>query len=144
VTPVIQVGGWDELQSLALPVRETVFVIEQGVPAELEHDAQDPHSVHALACVDGQPVGTGRLTPDGHIGRMAVLPPWRGRGIGTTLLQALIAQARREGLPALELNAQVHAIPFYQRLGFVPEGEVFDDAGLPHRRMHYPLTDPKV
>jgi predicted GNAT family N-acyltransferase len=144
VTPVIQVGSWDELQSLALPVRETVFVIEQGVPAELERDEQDPHSVHALACVDGQPVGTGRLTPDGHIGRMAVLPAWRGRGIGTSLLQALIAQARSAGLPALELNAQLHAIPFYRRLGFIAEGEVFDDAGLPHRRMHYPLAAPKV
>lgn len=142
--PRLQTGDWSELQALALPVREAVFIHEQGVPAELERDELDPLSRHVVATIDGRPVGTARLTPEAHIGRMAVLPPWRGRGIGTAMLQALIAQARSQGLPALHLNAQVHAIPFYQRLGFGAEGEVFDDAGLPHRRMHYRLDRPKV
>lgn len=132
---VVRLGSWDELAALASPIRFTVFVEEQRVPVELELDEFDPLSCHAVAWVDGTPVGTGRLLPDGHIGRMAVRPAWRGRGVGAALLEALIDEAGRRGMGRLALNAQTHALGFYARFGFTPVGEVFDDAGLPHRTM---------
>lgn len=117
-------------------VRTSVFVDGQGVPAELERDALDPLSTHVLArAADGTPIGTARLTPDRRIGRMAVLGPCRGRGIGEALLAALVAHARAQGWPEVSLHAQLHALPFYARAGFVPAGPVFSEAGIDHRRM---------
>ena len=144
MTVQVRIGGWDELGEPALRIRHAVFVVEQSVPPELEHDAEDLQCRHALATVDGLPVGTGRLTGDAHIGRMALLRDYRGRGIGSRLLRALIEEARARGDREVVLNAQIQAIPFYQRLGFVAEGSVFDDAGIPHRRMRYRLPQAKV
>lgn len=122
-------------------VRETVFVHEQQVPLALEWDELDPVAYHALAlATDGQPVGTGRLTAGGRIGRMAVLAPWRGSGIGSALLRHLLAVARRQALPAVELHAQVEAIGFYARHGFIAWGEPFDEAGIQHRHMRLDLS----
>lgn len=145
-------------------VREAVFVREQGVPAELERDAADPHCLHVLACdADGRPIGTGRLvppflavngcvgqdsTPDKvhaaaaatpHIGRMAVLGDWRGRGVGETMLAALTEWARERGWRVLALNAQASAIPFYARLGYLPHGARFMEAGIEHQAMRRTL-----
>ena len=89
---------------------------------------------------DGNPIGTGRLLPDGHIGRMAVLREWRGRGVGTALLRALMEEGRKQGFERLILAAQVQAMPFYEKEGFVAEGDVFDDAGIPHRNMVWRKT----
>ena len=118
-------------------VRDEVFVAEQGVPAELERDAaRDPSCVHVLARLeDGTPIGTGRLTPHRHIGRMAVRRAARGAGVGGAVLQALIAEAARRGLREVALNAQTHALAFYRRHGFEAVGEVFMEAGIPHRAM---------
>jgi len=117
-------------------VREAVFMREQGVPLELEWDGLDEDCLHVLALDEnGYAIGCGRLTPDAHIGRMAVLGVWRGRGVGSALLRALLDEARRRGLHEVALNAQVQALPFYRRFGFVEEGEVFMDAGMPHREM---------
>ncbi len=114
-------------------VRHRVFVQEQNVPAELETDALDPLSVHVLATDGaGQPIGTGRVAPDGRIGRMAVLADWRNRGVGESLLLALVDQARGRGLHAVHLHAQLPARSFYARQGFLPEGEVFEEAGIAH------------
>lgn len=121
-------------------VRTTVFVAEQGVPRDVEHDALDPLSLHILATVDGEVVGTGRLTPRGHIGRMAVLGPFRGRGVGRRMLRHLINEARKRGLTELTLAAQTHAITFYEASGFHPEGAVFQQAGIDHRRMRLSLA----
>ncbi len=132
---VLRLGNWAELGAEAGPIRFEVFVEEQKVPAEMELDELDALSCHALALADGQPVGTGRLLPDGHIGRMAVLAGWRGRGVGAALLQALIDEAGRRGVARLVLSAQTHALGFYARFGFVPEGEVYEEAGLPHQVM---------
>ena len=132
---VLRLGGWAELAAQAAPIRFEVFVEEQRVPAEMELDEFDAQSCHALALVDGQPVGTGRLLPDGHIGRMAVVVGWRGRGVGAALLQALIDEAGRRGIAQLALSAQTHALGFYRRFGFMPEGEVYEEAGLPHQVM---------
>ncbi len=132
---VLRLGNWAELGAEAGPIRFEVFVEEQKVPAEMELDEFDALSCHALALVDGQPVGTGRLLADGHIGRMAVLAGWRGQGVGAALLQGLIDEAGRRGMAQLALSAQTHALGFYTRFGFVPEGEVYDEAGLPHQVM---------
>ncbi len=137
----IVTGDWDRLREDAQALRTEVFVIEQNVPIELEWDEDDSVSLHAVAYdAHGQPVGTGRLLPDGHIGRMAVVQSLRGRGIGRQVLLALIAEARDHGHQELLLHAQTHAIAFYQREGFVCEGEEFIEADMPHRRMRLRLT----
>lgn len=117
-------------------LRASVFIDEQQVPAELERDALDPLSFHVLA-VDarGQPLGTARLTPERRIGRMAVLAAHRGRGIGQAMLAALVEEARHRGWAEVALHAQLHALPFYARAGFVPCGPVFVEAGIGHREM---------
>lgn len=117
-------------------VREQVFVQEQNVPAELERDAIDPLCRHVLVRdAQGQPIGTGRLTPDHRIGRMAVLREWRGKGIGEAMLRALVGEARRLGWHELGLHAQVSAIGFYARHGFLPQGPRFSEAGIEHQTM---------
>lgn len=131
----IRLGDWHELAAQATPVRFEVFVDEQKVPADMELDEFDAQSCHALALAGDEVVGTGRLLPDGHIGRMAVLADWRGRGVGEAILQALIDEAERRGMRRLALSAQTHALGFYSRFGFVPEGDVYDEAGLPHQAM---------
>lgn len=132
----IEVVGWDEAELLVMPVRTEVFVVEQGVPAEIERDAFDAVCRHAIARdAGGRVVATGRLLPDGHIGRMAVLRAARGAGVGGAVLQALIAEAARRGLREVALAAQTHALDFYLRHGFEAVGEVFMEAGIPHRAM---------
>lgn len=132
----VELGDWASMRAAAERVRFTVFVEEQKVPAEIELDEFDPVSLHALAFgADGAVLGTGRLLPDGHIGRMAVLRETRGAGVGGALLRALMQAARSRGDRRVVLSAQTHAIPFYERFGFVAEGEEYDDAGIPHRRM---------
>ena len=122
----------DELRS----VREIVFVREQHVPAEMERDALDPQCVHVIArTADGIAIGTGRLTPDHRIGRMAVLREWRGKGVGDAMLLALVEQARERGWREVALNAQASAITFYTRHGFLPHGERFVEAGIEHLAM---------
>ncbi len=111
-------------------------MVEQNVPVALERDEHDPVCDHLLAQDRrGRGIGTGRLLADGHIGRLAVLAPWRGRGVGRALMLQLMERARRRGFGHVELSAQTHALAFYQSLGFVAEGEVYQEAGLPHRHM---------
>jgi predicted GNAT family N-acyltransferase len=136
----IVTGDWESVREDAQRVRIEVFVIEQNVPIELEWDEGDEVSTHAIAYDDeGQPVATGRLLPDGHIGRMAVIKPLRGRGLGTEVLQALLLQARTEGHKDLLLHAQTHALAFYEKQGFIAEGDEFLEADMPHRLMRLTL-----
>lgn len=135
----VSLCNWnDPAQQVALrTVRGEVFQREQGVPEELEWDDLDAVAVHVLARdTFGNAIGCGRLLPDGHIGRVAVLRHWRGKGVGTEIMQVLIALARERGHDELHLNAQTQAVPFYERLGFRAQGEEFLDAGIPHRHMH--------
>ena len=131
----IRLLDWQSAQADAKPIRFTVFVDEQRVPAGIELDEHDARCVHALAYLDGEAVGTGRLLPDGHIGRMAVLKAERGKGTGKALLRALIDAARRRGDREVLLSAQVHAVGFYRAEGFQPEGPVYEEAGIPHQAM---------
>ena len=124
-------------------VRYAVFVEEQRVPEELEWDELDEIAWHVLAVSGaGEPIGTGRLLPEGRIGRMAVARDWRNRGVGAAVLQALIERARTMGLEHVHLHAQTHALGFYARYGFVVEGDEFDEAGIPHRAMSLTLAQP--
>lgn len=136
MTYVIETVDFDMAREALREVRETVFVDEQAVTLEEEWDGVDSTCRHVLA-QDGNdaPIGTGRLSPDGHIGRMAVLESWRGRGVGGAILEALIALARQDGMRQVELLAQLHALPFYARHGFEAFGEEVYDARILHRRM---------
>ncbi len=135
----VRQADWATDASALRRVREQVFVREQRVPAELEWDGLDPQCDHVVAEMGGEAIGTGRLLPDGHIGRMAVIKAARGQGIGSALLSCLIDLAMVRGFRSIELNAQTHALPFYRRFGFVPEGDEFIEAGIPHRRMRRDL-----
>lgn len=129
-------GNWTQLRDAAAPIRQTVFVQEQGVPAEIEMDAFDATSVHAIALdSEGRAIGTGRLLEDGHIGRMAVSAEWRGQGVGRALLLRLMDEARKRHYAALRLNAQIHAAEFYRPFGFTQIGDEFMEAGIRHVEM---------
>ena len=117
-------------------VREAVFIREQGVPPELEWDEFDVSCVHLLVTdSSGNPIGTARLLPDASIGRMAVLRDWRCKGVGSALMHQLLKEAENRQLPTVTLNAQTHAIGFYNRFGFQQIGSEFLDAGIPHVKM---------
>lgn len=132
----VELGDWNAMRDEARAIRYTVFVEEQGVPVELEWDDFDAQCVHAIARdADGRAIATGRLLPDGHIGRMAVLAAARGTGVGSQVLGALMAHAQARGDASVILNAQTHAAPFYARHGFKPEGEEFLEAGIAHITM---------
>ena len=139
VEPADYVVDFKDLRS----IREPVFVVEQDVPLEEEWDELDPKCQHVIARdAEHKPIGTGRLTPEHKIGRMAVLREWRGKGVGEALLVALIDQARAQGLREVSLNAQVGALGFYEKFGFQPYGERFEEAGIEHQAMKRVLDPP--
>lgn len=135
---------WSADRADLAAIRRDVFIDEQQVPADLEWDGEDELAQHWLAWCDDHPVGTVRLLRDGHIGRMAVRKDWRQRGIGSALLQSVIASATHHNLRELYLHAQTHAIDFYARHGFQVEGPEFMDAGIPHRTMRRLLRAERV
>ena len=130
----------EQAQPTAGPLRFAIFVGEQNVPSGIELDDQDANCVHAVAFdVDGKAIGTGRLLPDGTIGRMAVVKEWRRRGIGAEILQALIAEAAKRGHAEVVISAQLQAAEFYREQGFAAEGKVYEEAGLLHQKMRRKL-----
>jgi predicted GNAT family N-acyltransferase len=132
----VSLVSWHDGEPLLRAVREAVFIGEQGVPEELEWDGLDADCRHALALsLQGEAIGCGRLLANGHIGRIAVLPQWREQRVGTAIMETLLAEAREQGMLHVDVDAQTQAMPFYQRLGFVEQGEEFMDAGLPHIKM---------
>jgi len=134
----VRTARWPEDAEALRTIRREVFIVEQNVPEELEWDGLDADCRHAIAAstlANGVAIGCGRLLPDGHIGRMAVREPWRGRGVGAALLRHLMDLALREGHARVVLNAQTHAMRFYERFGFTSVGEEFMEAGIPHRTM---------
>jgi len=136
----VEVGDWGQWQMLAAAIRQEVFVLEQLVPLEEEIDALDAQCVHAVAFDPlGAAVATGRLLPDGHIGRMAVQKPFRGQGAGSAVLTTLTQVAREKGFAEVVLSAQTHALGFYVAHGFIAEGREYLDANIPHILMRKPL-----
>ena len=132
----VRLVDWADAEVALRAVRTAVFIVEQRIPANLEWDADDARSLHALAeDAGGAPIGCGRLLPDGHVGRMAVVAPWRGRGVGAALLLRLVDAAHARGDARVVLNAQVQALPFYARFGFAPVGAPFVEADIPHQAM---------
>lgn len=129
-------ADWTKDRESLRQVRYQVFVVEQKVDEALEWDGIDGECRHVLAeDTAGRAIACGRLLPDGHIGRMAVLAEWRGLGVGRAVLRRLVEMGREVGFRELLLNAQTHALDFYAREGFVPFGEIFIDADIPHRAM---------
>jgi predicted GNAT family N-acyltransferase len=132
----VRLVDWAEAADGLRAVRRAVFIDEQAIPEDMEWDEFDEVCRHALAeDIGGKAVGCGRLLEDGHIGRLAVLPSWRGRGVGAALLCHLLDLARTRGHARAILNSQTQAIPFYARQGFVVEGDEYLEAGIPHRTM---------
>jgi len=132
----VRLADWSSDANRLMTVRRRVFIEEQGVPERLEWDGSDPGAVHFIAeDAQGRPVGTARLLEDGHVGRMAVLPQWRRRGVASALLREVMRTARALGLRRLKLNAQTQVLGFYEQHGFLVAGDEFQDAGIPHRRM---------
>ncbi|MEL0081881.1 MAG: GNAT family N-acetyltransferase [Gammaproteobacteria bacterium] len=135
----IAVASWEQHRSQLEQVRRSVFIDEQGVPAEIELDGEDIHCQHLLAldCSEqpARPVGTVRLLRDGRIGRLAVLKGYRRRGVGRQLLLEILQAARQRGHDTLYLHAQSQAQGFYTALGFQVEGDEFLEAGIPHINM---------
>ena len=132
--------SWHNGEPLLRSIREAVFIHEQGVSPQLEWDGLDESSHHVLALsTKGYAIGCGRITHDGKIGRIAVLPEWRGQRIGSAMLEALLEYAHARDYQVLELNAQIQAVKLYQRFAFLEVGEVFMDANIPHIKMQLRL-----
>ena len=133
---------WPQDADLVRAVRQQVFIIEQGIDPALEWTGDDQEFLCVLALdADQNPIGTGRVKVESEtatIGRMAVLKPFRGAGVGAAILSRLIEIGKAEGANKFELSAQVSAIAFYQKHGFVASGDVYLDANIEHRKMSRP------
>ena len=141
----ILLKSWKEAEVDAFLVRQEVFILEQGVPAELELDEFDSSAAHVLAYQDAHCIGTGRLmnlsARQAQIGCMAVLAKFREKGVGKQILRKLVELAASQGARVIILHSQVSAIPFYEKLGFQAQGDVYDEAGIPHRNMMLTLAN---
>lgn len=138
---LIRAADWSSAEAALAYVRRRVFIEEQAVPEDLEWDGEDAGAQHWLALIDGAPVGTVRMRAGGHIGRMAVLREQRRSGTGSLLLTAAISAARAQGLDEVRLHAQLQALDFYARHGFVAVGAEFMDAGIAHLEMRLRFSD---
>jgi predicted GNAT family N-acyltransferase len=132
----ISIVTWSNKQCELISVRRVVFIEEQKVPENIEIDGRDPDCCHVLACDGaGNPIGTARIDRTGKIGRMAVLPEYRRLGVGRKMLQAIIDCGRAKGIKDFHLSAQISAIGFYRKMGFLTYGEEFEEAGIRHINM---------
>lgn len=135
MTILVRPADWHCERSSIRTIREKVFVQEQKVPTELEWDDQEESAQHFLVFLDEKVVGTGRLTKEGKVGRMAISKTVRGQGLGAQLLRAICDYAQQSGYHRIYLHAQQHAEGFYTKAGFCKEGSVFYEAGIPHIKM---------
>ena len=138
MTTDIIVAQTDAQREDAFAVRIAVFVEEQQIPREEELDEADATAVHCVGYVNGTPVAAGRLVVGdgyGKVGRMAVLAPHRGTGMGARVLEALEREGVARGLREFRLSAQLSARGFYDRAGYVADGDLYDEVGIPHIAM---------
>lgn len=141
----IKAANWQTDKTALRAIRSEVFIEEQQVPVEVEWDDHDEHSYHWLALDEqNNPIGSCRLLTDGHITRMAVVKSQRGNGVGAALLQAALDQARTDNWFEVSLSAQLHAIPFYQKAGFIAQGPEYMDVNIPHRTMRLQLLPARL
>lgn len=132
----VRLAAWEADSPEIRAVRNTVFSDEQGISETLDFDGRDRECVHLLAYLaDGENIGTARMLPDGHVGRIAVHRQWRGKGVGTRLVEYLSEVARERGFTEILLHSQVQAAAFYSRLGFEARGDTFMEAGIEHVSM---------
>jgi predicted GNAT family N-acyltransferase len=132
----VESASWSAKENSIRQIRTEVFIREQCIPEDEEFDEADLTAVHVLVRNPaGEAVGTARLIENRKIGRVAVLKPWRGRGAGAAMIRHLMQVAREKGATCIELDAQTYAIPFYERLGYLTQGDEFMDAGIPHKKM---------
>lgn len=131
----VQSGHWDKLEQDAKFIRKQVFIIEQNIPEEEEWDDQDMISDHFVVYDQDQPIATARLLQNNSVGRVAVLKTYRGQGIGRMIMLEIIRQAHQQDRTFLQLSSQVHAISFYEKLGFSIQGDAYDECGIPHIKM---------
>ncbi|WP_318498503.1 GNAT family N-acetyltransferase [Photobacterium leiognathi] len=137
----IKIVAFDDAhRGLIRTVREQVFIQEQQIDPEIEFDNLDSEAVHVLVMDGEQPLGTGRILSDGHIGRIAIMKSARGQGLGAKVVQALVEYALQQGYPRVDLGAQTHAVDFYRKLGFMPYGDEFMEANIPHQAMEQMLA----
>lgn len=137
----IRIADWSDDQASIRTVRTEVFIREQQVPESLEWDDEDAHCIHLLAWSNNdQLLGTARMLANGQIGRLAVLKPYRGMGVGKKMLQTLLDIAEQKKFKFVFLNSQTHAIDFYRAFGFREVGSSFNEAGIPHCRMKKEIT----
>ncbi len=126
---------WRDEESHLRYIRTDVFIEEQHVPEEMEWDEYDDACVHVLVKSNNDAIATGRILENGQIGRMAVLKSYRQSGVGSKILEKLLSVAELKNMKAVFLNSQIDAVSFYRKFGFEEEGDVFDDAGIPHLKM---------
>ena len=132
----VSIVTWPDKRAELTSVRRAVFIDEQNVPEHIEMDDRDAHCYHVLACDKlGDPVGTARIDANGKIGRMAVLREHRGLGVGRKMLRAIMDHGRASGITDFHLSSQISAVGFYERMGFEPFGEEFEEAGIRHINM---------
>ncbi|WP_305420090.1 GNAT family N-acetyltransferase [Photobacterium leiognathi] len=137
----IKIVAFDDAhRGLIRTVREQVFIQEQQIDPEIEFDNLDSAAVHVMVMDGEQPLGTGRILADGHIGRIAIMKAARGQGLGAKVVQALVEYAQQQGYPRVDLGAQTHAVDFYRKLGFMPYGDEFMEANIPHQAMEQMLA----
>lgn len=139
----VQSGHWNKLEQEAKFIRKQVFIIEQNIPEEEEWDDQDMISDHFVVYDQDQPIATARLLQNNSVGRVAVLKAYRGQGIGRMIMLEIIRQAHQQDRKFLHLSSQVHAISFYEKLGFSIQGDAYDECGIPHIKMQLVIETKK-
>jgi predicted GNAT family N-acyltransferase len=137
----ISIVSFSDQQQKIQEIRHRVFTVEQQVDPNIDFDGLDGIATQVLAYSDGIAVATGRILSDGHIGRIAVLQEYRGKGIGSNIIQSLVSQAREAGIAKAFLGSQVKAVPFYEKLGFRAAGENYIEANILHTPMEMTLGD---
>ncbi|MEG0405963.1 MAG: GNAT family N-acetyltransferase [Acinetobacter sp.] len=128
-------GCWDQLQQDAKLIRTQVFIVEQHIPEAEEWDDHDAISQHFVIYDQDHPIATARLLQNHSVGRVAVVKAYRGQGIGRMIMLEIITYAQQQARPHLRLSSQIHAVSFYQQLGFIVQGDEYDECGIPHIEM---------
>lgn len=136
---IIEQVSWQQAEQELRAVRTAVFIEEQLVTPEFEWDEIDADAIHLIASIESQPIACLRIIHHEKIGRMAVIKPWRGKGLGAALLLEAINVCKKHGSKSIYLSAQTHAIDFYKKAAFMQTSDVYTDVDIPHVDMRLDL-----